>query len=187
MMASQLHAMTIADPVRRVSITYQDPCRGGQQVVVTETPITPPLSPKSFHLEQHESMAVDGSLSSKALDFSPTPTLDEEPMAVEPVRVDVAGPGADAKAKMEADLVAPLSNPPARLLEDEKVRLQPSGIRLQDFEVRGTLGKLALRMNNRGLSHSFTFSLQAPAPLERFCWCDTKVRATSMAPRVTSP
>lgn len=152
-MASQLHAMTVADPVRRVSIAYQDPCNGGQQVVVTETPITPPLSPKSFHLEHQEFMAVDGSLSSKASDCSPTPTVNEDAMAVEPVPVDVAGRHSGANVEMEAD-VAPHSKPPTRLLEDEQVRLQPVGLRLRDFEVRGTLGEHArLRMNNRGLSH----------------------------------
>lgn len=35
---------------------------------------------------------------------------------------------------------AALLHRPQRLLEDEKVHLQRSGIKLSDFEVRGTLG-----------------------------------------------
>lgn len=36
--------------------------------------------------------------------------------------------------------VAPVPQRPLRLLEDEQVHLQRSGLRLTDFEVRGTLG-----------------------------------------------
>lgn len=36
--------------------------------------------------------------------------------------------------------VSSVSQRPIRLLEDEKVHLQKSGLKLTDFEVRGTLG-----------------------------------------------
>ena len=139
-MAAQLHAMTVAEPVRRVSIAYQDPCRSGQQVVVTETPITPPLSPKSFPPEQQESMAVDGPPRYSASECSPTPTLHDEPMGVESAPTKVVS---HHSLEEEADLRTPSSVPPTRLLEDEQVRLQSASVRLQDFEVRGTLGEHA--------------------------------------------
>ncbi|TEB35989.1 AGC/PKA protein kinase [Coprinellus micaceus] len=128
--------MTVAEPVRRVSIAYHDPCRSGQQVVVTETPITPPLSPKTSPPEQQESMAVDGPPSDSASECSPTPTLHEEPMGVESALAKVVS----HQSLEEADLHTPSSGPPTRLLEDEQVRLQSASVRLQDFEVRGTLG-----------------------------------------------
>ena len=53
---------------------------------------------------------------------------------------------------------------PQRLLEDEKVHLQRSGIKLSDFEVRGTLGTYGLSNLLASLVYSF---LQGQGPLEK--------------------
>lgn len=53
---------------------------------------------------------------------------------------------------------------PQRLLEDEKVHLQRSGIKLSDFEVRGTLGTSGLSNLLALLAYSF---LQGQGPLEK--------------------
>lgn len=50
----------------------------------------------------------------------------------------------DCHAEMQVDhsdlSTNSVSQAPLRLLEDEHVHLQKSGLRLSDFEVRGTLG-----------------------------------------------
>jgi serine/threonine protein kinase len=62
----------------------------------------------------------------------------------------------DAPQPMEVDTdnVVPLHRP-QRLLEDEKVHLQRSGIKLSDFEVRGTLGMQGLSKLFDLLAYSF--------------------------------
>ncbi|TFK25075.1 AGC/PKA protein kinase [Coprinopsis marcescibilis] len=118
------------DPVRRISITYQTP-RRESQVMITEAPITPPLSPKSV------AAAPDAML------VEELPIYTDKPGAVQIVQsVPVVQEFMDVEpvhARERKDDIEPL-NRPQRLLEDEKVHIQRSGLSLSDFDVRGTLG-----------------------------------------------
>jgi protein kinase A len=75
--------------------------------------MTPPLSPGRNEIST-DHIVVDSDLDSHA-----APEM----------QVDHPDPSTDS-----------VSQPPLRLLEDEHVHLQKSGLRLSDFEVRGTLG-----------------------------------------------
>ena len=109
------------EDIRGPSLTY--PTRQPSQMVCLDTPLTPPMSPKLnkdvFIEDQHDQTESE----SKEID---------QLQNVQDVPQDVPQP-------METDDVVPLHRP-QRLLEDEKVHLQRSGIKLSDFEVRGTLG-----------------------------------------------
>jgi len=98
-------------------------------VICANPPLTPPLSPKPGQ---------------NVANIDPTPP-DNEYIAVE--TNDTKDPGNIIPHLMDVDpepfddsLVDP-PPPPQRLLEDEEVHLQRSGIKLADFEVRGTLGR----------------------------------------------
>jgi hypothetical protein len=72
----------------------------------------------------------------------------------------------DVSQAMEVDTAddAVRLHRPQRLLEDEKVHLQRSGIKLSDFEVRGTLGTQSPSNLFALLAYSF---LQGQGPLEK--------------------
>ncbi len=123
--------------------------------MIPDAPMTPPLSPgHSIH-----------SLDDADMDFGDDSILvDEEPRysgpQVDHSRMDtrentIIAPPASA------DSPTPHSAPqrPLRLLEDEQVHLQRSGLKLTDFEVRGTLGVLSM------CSLSFFGSLISTSPL----------------------
>jgi len=103
------------EAIRRPSTTSllsSHPCQS--QILVPNAPPTPPLSPN--HAEpQFDQIMVDAEL----CPGDPHP----ESMEVEDARYLATEP-----------------KRPLRLLEDEKVHLQRSGLKLSDFEVRGTLG-----------------------------------------------
>ncbi|KAF7311607.1 hypothetical protein MKEN_01063700 [Mycena kentingensis (nom. inval.)] len=85
--------------------------------VIPDGIITPPMSPA-------QTEAGDDAI-----------VIDDEPR--------YSGPDTAPSAHMEVDKeasVAPHPQRPLRLLEDERVHLQREGLRLTDFEVRGTLG-----------------------------------------------
>ncbi|TRM62729.1 putative cyclic AMP-dependent protein kinase catalytic subunit [Schizophyllum amplum] len=84
--------------------------RRGSQLV-PDAPITPPLSPG------HSEFSVDD------IDM-----------------VDRVLPPPQLEMQVDEQLQEERPQPPLRLLEDEKVHLQKYGIKLTDFEVRGTLG-----------------------------------------------
>ncbi|KAL1730248.1 putative cyclic AMP-dependent protein kinase catalytic subunit [Schizophyllum commune] len=86
--------------------------------VVPDAPITPPLSPGHSELSIDDVEMVDRVL-------PPPGPAHHQPH--QPPHLD-----------MQVDEERP--QPPLRLLEDEKVHLQKYGIKLTDFEVRGTLG-----------------------------------------------
>ena len=111
------------DNIRRPSLTY--PIRQPSQMVCldTPTPLTPPMSPilkKDLLIEDQ-----------------PNQTKSDSKENVQ--HQDVQDITQDAPDSMDVDDDAVLHRP-QRLLEDEKVHLQRSGIKLSDFEVRGTLG-----------------------------------------------
>lgn len=128
-----------AEPVRRISITYQQPSCPESQVVVTEAPITPPLSPKSIATKSGampvEEMPI---CSSKPIQIH----SEQEAMDVEsaPVHQHPNTMPGEQQAQSQ-DQSNESQNRPQRCLEDQRVRLQGSGLKLSDFEVRGTLGK----------------------------------------------
>ena len=113
------------EDIRRPSLTY--PSRQPSQMVCldTPTPLTPPMSPilkKNLPIEdQHNQTKPDSKVNGQLQDVQDIPQD-----APDSMNVDTAD-----------DVVL---HRPQRLLEDEKVHLQRSGIKLSDFEVRGTLG-----------------------------------------------
>ena len=131
------------EDIRRPSLTY--PTRQPSQMVCLDTPLTPPMSPKlnkDIRIEdQHDQTEPESS------------------------QLQVQEIPQDAPQLMEVDTddVVPLHRP-QRLLEDEKVHLQRSGIKLSDFEVRGTLGMQSLLNLFTLLAYSF---LQGQGPSGR--------------------
>lgn len=119
-----------SEAIRRTSQTNS--IRRDSQAVISDAPMTPPLSPG--HSEQgFDAIVVDAE-----------PRYSSQEHNVPPTNASEAGitPRAGTAA-MEVDSHTPSptgSQPPLRLLEDEQVHLQRSGLRLSDFDVRGTLG-----------------------------------------------
>ena len=104
------------------------------QVVCPAVPLTPPLSPKpAQNIANIDSITIDDECTAINPDQSENNEI-KNPSIIIPLStlMDV-----DSES-LEPDSPAPR---PQRLLEDEKVHLQRSGIKLADFEVRGTLGK----------------------------------------------
>jgi len=114
------------EDIRRPSLTY--PTRQPSQMVCLDTPttpLTPPMSPilkKDMPIEdQHNQTKSDSKENGQLQDVQAIPQ--------------------DAPDTMDVDTADDVVlHRPQRLLEDEKVHLQRSGIKLSDFEVRGTLG-----------------------------------------------
>jgi protein kinase A len=118
-------------------------------MVCADIPLTPPLSPKpdqstvaipSQELCDHQFIhpADDSQTSSQSMEVD-RETIDEEQ--------------------------EPMSPPsPRRLLEDETMHLTRTGVKLSDFEVRGTLGSLLCRH----VFHGIHFLHQVLGPLARF-------------------
>ena len=110
------------EDICRPSLAYQT--RQPSQMVCLDTPLTPPMSPilnKGIPIEdQHNQTKSDLKENGQLQDIQ---DISHTPDFMDVVTVD--------------DVVL---HRPQRLLEDEKVHLQRSGIKLSDFEVRGTLG-----------------------------------------------
>ena len=107
------------------------------ELICPAGPLTPPLSPKPGQsIANIDSIAVDDECIAINPDQSENKEM-KDPSNVIPLSIlmDVV------PESYEVD--SPVHPPPRpqRLLEDEKVHLQHSGIKLVDFEVRGTLGK----------------------------------------------
>lgn len=96
--------------------------------LIAKAPMTPPLSPGNSDLGGDAKTADEEVQNSD----DSNPCLAGSDTAISP-RSDT---------EMDVDNPAMLASPtrPLRLLEDEKVHLQKSGLKLWDFEVRGTLG-----------------------------------------------
>lgn len=107
---------------RRVSL----PSRTDPQTVFADVPMTPPLSPEVDTIQ----IIADPLETTESDGTGPESTaiaVDDSQSLSNTMQVD------DAEK-----VVSP--QPPQRLLEDERVHLQRSGLKLSDFEVRGTLG-----------------------------------------------
>jgi hypothetical protein len=121
-----------SEAVRRASQTNS--IRQDSQFVISDAPMTPPLSPG--HSEED--------LDAIIVDAEPRYSSQEHNVHA------AKAPGARSEtAAMEVDghTTSPaVLQPPPRLLEDEHVHLQRSGLKLSDFDVRGTLGMSRLSM-----------------------------------------
>jgi len=107
--------------------TTSDSLRCESQTIISDAPMTPPLSPRHspFGLE---AIIVDSEPRCGGLQRNnPCPLPDT--ITLQPDEMEVDRPKE-----------ATASHAPLRVLEDEKVHLQKSGLRLSDFDVRGTLG-----------------------------------------------
>ncbi|KAG5645891.1 hypothetical protein DXG03_005038 [Asterophora parasitica] len=111
---------------RRPSMANLNSGRRESQARVMETPITPPLSPGQSE------QGVDAIV------------VDAEPRYSGPESIVAQSETKDAairaKTEMEVDRDTATAQRPIRFLEDEQVHLQRSGLKLSDFDVRGTLG-----------------------------------------------
>ena len=120
--------MSLADPIpapeaiRRPSTTSL--LSRQSQILLPNAPPTPPLSPNNAE-PQFDQIMVDAEPCSE----DPHPEKLSTESSSEPMEVEDAGYPATEPQR------------PLRLLEDEKVHLQRFGLKLSDFEVRGTLGR----------------------------------------------
>ncbi|KAF5330375.1 hypothetical protein D9619_005876 [Psilocybe cf. subviscida] len=115
-----------ADDFRRPSVAY--PPRQEPHVVCANAPLTPPLSPKpSQHID---SITIEGECTPINIKLDSQENILQPPELMD---VDATSPTVTEEESQPATR-------PSRNLEDEKVHLHRSGVRLSDFEVRGTLG-----------------------------------------------
>lgn len=101
-----------------------------------KAPITPPLSPGNSDSSDDDYL-LDEDMNADYGDSSDSQEGAQPTQPLTPTRSDFSSMHVDAGPPEEE------AQPPLRLLQDEPVHLYPtgpSGIRLSDFEVRGTLG-----------------------------------------------
>lgn len=150
---------------RRVSL----PSRTDPQTVFADVPMTPPLSPEvdtiqiiADPLETPESDGTGPESTAIAVDdsqsLSNTMQVDDAEKVVSP-------------------------QPPQRLLEDERVHLQRSGLKLSDFEVRGTLGTVTDTLS----APQVLMKTQVLARLARFCSYAIEALLLTQPSKITLP
>jgi hypothetical protein len=134
-LAVQPASLTCSDEVLVSPITAT--IRRNSEISVQEGPITPPLSPPQSEAGAEDAIIVesdrhfinvdnDGCLPPRILGSSPN----TQPRPSQDMETERMG------------MVTP-PRPPLRLLEDEQVHVERSGLlRLTDFEIKGTLGLL---------------------------------------------
>ena len=115
--------------------------RRDSEAMMSEGPITPPMSPG--HSEggyMEDSITVD----SEPRFSGPT----QPPMASNLSQEQQEGKQT-LNEEMDALKVTTPPKPPLRLLEDEQVHVEKSGsLRLKDFEIKGTLGQSSFLSKN---------------------------------------
>ena len=127
------------------------PPRRDSEAVLSEGPMTPPMSPG--HSEEG---CMEDSI-----------TVDSEPRFSGPTQPPVASNLGQAQQEWRPSLdeemdglrVLTPPKPPLRLLEDEQVHVEKSGLlRLKDFEIKGTLGQSIFwsKKSNISLNHLMT-------------------------------
>jgi hypothetical protein len=127
-------------------------------VVFANGPLTPPLSPKP-----EQSIA---SISAQEL----CSDINHQCIHVRDI-VSATSDLMDDKETVDEEMDMNPSSHPRRVLEDEAVRFTRSGLKLGDFEVRGTLGA---RVQSLSLRPTFlnpprkNFNVQVPELLARF-------------------
>lgn len=103
------------------------------KMVCTDIPLTPPMSPKPEQsIVTIPSQEVCPAINHQLIHPGNAPTVPSDSMDVDRETIDE-----------EQEVMSPPC--PRRLLEDEAVHLTRKGIKLSDFEVRGTLGSLLLQ------------------------------------------
>jgi hypothetical protein len=95
--------------------------------------MTPPMSPG------HSEPSVDDDGDAIVVDTEPRYSGPDS-LTPHTAAAQCAAMEVDNHEEQDAQSVSNASQPPLRLLEDEKVHLQKTGLKLTDFEVRGTLG-----------------------------------------------
>jgi len=110
------------------------PVRQEPQVVCADAPLTPPLSPKPG--QNIDSIIPDNQCAQINPEQNQLHQIPDEETTSQVSGSDLMD--IDRETVVEDD--TSVSAVPQRLLEDEIVHLQRSGIKLADFEVRGTLG-----------------------------------------------
>jgi len=124
-------------------------------MVCADIPLTPPSSPgPEQSIVAITSQELCPGINHQFIRLGDTSS---EPMEAEPMEVD--------RETIDEEQEAIPPPRPRRLLEDEAVHLTRTGIKLSDFEVRGTLGSLFWNFFRFGTSNR---SLQVPGPLARF-------------------
>lgn len=107
-----------------LEVTMQPTPRKDSKAMITEAPITPPMSPNQ---SERNGTAMD-------VDTANSPQPQKSGTATKKQK-------ADDKMQLEQPKPRTPIQPPLRHLEDEEEHLQKGGsLRLTDFEVRGTLG-----------------------------------------------
>jgi hypothetical protein len=117
------------------------PSRHGSVVMVVDDPTSPPQSPRQVLIRPELTIDPQPTYSDKASDHSPCISPPRSP----PHSLTESVPDQDAD-RDDGLLVQPSKppNPPVRLLDEEEEHIHRS-LRLQDFELRGTLGTYTLR------------------------------------------
>lgn len=126
-----------AHPYRRGFIPKQN------YPVSHKTPITPPLSPGHSESSEDDDYLLDEDMNVDDEGSSDSQEGVQYAQPLTPAQSDFSGMHVDTQTSEEPP------QPPLRLLEDERIHLQPTGpggIRLSDFEVRGTLGMFTFVM-----------------------------------------
>jgi len=139
---------TSQEEIKRASVSY--PARQEPQVVRNDAPLTPPMSPKPG---QHiDSMITDDRCTPIKPEANVLHQLQEANGALQVSAAELMDVDTET---VEED--TPTAGVAQRLLEDEKSHLQRSGIKLADFEVRGTLGwcRLYCHLIERSLKRFF--------------------------------
>ena len=112
--------------------------KSSSQISHKPTPITPPLSPGHSESSDDDDYLLDDDMNEGDEDCIEAQEDVLCTKSLTPVQSDLSGMHIDPRLSSDEKPQAPL-----RLLENEKVHLHftgPGGIRLSDFEVRGTLG-----------------------------------------------
>jgi hypothetical protein len=134
-LAVQPASLTCSDEVLVSPITAT--IRRNSEISVQEGPITPPLSPPQSEAGADDAIIVESDRHFINVDndgCSPPRILGSSPNTQ-------PGPSEDMETKQTRMATPP--RPPLRLLEDEQVHVERSGLLgLTDFEIKGTLGLL---------------------------------------------
>ncbi|KAH6918762.1 AGC/PKA protein kinase [Coprinopsis sp. MPI-PUGE-AT-0042] len=104
---------------------------------VQRPPITPPLSPKGF-ISKSDILALED-MSMVASTAAPI-QLRSQPLDMDVDQATQDAPMTPISPLEEQHPILEASSRPLRKIEDQKDRLQTAGLKLSDFEVRGTLG-----------------------------------------------
>lgn len=130
------------------------------QTGLKAAPITPPHSPGRSESSDDDDYLLDDDPNPEEVNAMHSQEPLHFPQPLTPAHSDFSAMNVDPTPSEDRP------QPPLRLLEDESVHLQPTGpggIKLSDFEVRGTLG-MSSQVPPRFL-RLLTKGIQVPAPL----------------------